>query len=411
MRKMILALIALATLTTAQPVHQTVWVKDDGVTPIAVLPFESESGAITRDEPWKIIAKDFEFSDKVEIHRLKEADSTRFVERNIALYVTGKYSVVGDSIKLEVTLNDITTGEQLLGKLYPITAKSLRDVSHRFANSVMEFIYNEKGPFETKVLYTRRTANGKDIYMMDYDGQRTRRVSKGGINIMPTFVTPDSCLWVNFQRGKPDIYRGNLRTGVMKPIIYSRSIEASPDYTPIRGRIAYSSTRSGNSEIYTADLNGKNREKLTVSPGIDASPAWSPNGFYIAFVSDRSGSPQIYVMDYTGSNERRLTFNGSYHDAPAWSPDGKKVVYTAQRNGKFDIFTINLDGTEETKISNVLPGSNQYPAWSPDGSHILFVNTRGKTSNLYRISADGSGEAVRVTTTGDVEMPAWSFID
>jgi len=115
-------------------------------------------------------------------------------------------------------------------------------------------------------------------------------------------------------------------------------------------------------------------------------------------------------MDYSGANLRRLTFSG-FHDAPTWAPDGKKIAFTAQHNGKFDIFTIDLDGSNETKISGVLPGSNRYPVWSPDGSQIIFVNSRGAMSNIYRIPANGEGAAVPITTTGDAEMPAWSFIE
>lgn len=411
MKRLLATGLLLTTSLMAQPIRQTAWVTEDGSTPIAVLPFKGEGVPIKSDAPWVTIAKDFDFSSRVELHKVNRADTASFSEKGIPLYVDGEYRIVGDSIYLEISLNDVSTGDMLIGKSYPITSKSLRQVAHRFSNLVMETIFLEKGPFETKILYTRRSKEGKDVYIMDYDGHNSKKISRGGVNIMPCFINDNKFLWVYYGRGKPDIFSGDLKSGVMKPVIYSRGIDASPDYSPVRGRVLFSSTRNGNSEIYSSDVNGKSVQRLTVSPGIDASPAWSPNGFYIAFISDRSGSPQLYVMDHSGSGEKRLTFNGSYHDAPVWSPDGKKIAYTAQRDGKFDIYTINIDGTEERVISAVVPGSNQYPVWSPDGSQIIFVNTQGSISNLYRVGVEGEGEAFAVTKTGDVEMPAWSFIE
>jgi len=410
MKKILLLAISVTTLLVAQPIQQTAWVTQDGSIPIAVLPFETTTGVITTNKPWEVIANDFEFSNKIDMKRIATLDSASFISNNTSLYVSGDYRVVGDSVYLDMRLSDITTGEMLLGKSYAITSRALRTVAHRFANYVIERIFLEKGPFETKILYTRYNASGKNIYIMDYDGANSRAITQSGMNIMPTFVSNDQFLWVSFRRGKPDIYSGFFRRQNITPFNATRKIEASPNYSPIRGRVVYSSTRTGNSEIYTASLDGSDREKLTVSPYIDASPVWSPNGHHIAFISDRSGNPQLYVMDYSGANLRRLTFSG-FHDAPTWAPDGKKIAFTAQHNGKFDIFTIDLDGSNETKISGVLPGSNRYPVWSPDGSQIIFVNSRGAMSNIYRIPANGEGAAVPITTTGDAEMPAWSFIE
>ncbi len=410
MKKILLLALNIITVSLSQPIQQTAWVTQDGSIPIAVLPFKTETQTISTDKPWEVIANDFDFSDKIDCKRIEVIDSAKFIEHSTSLYVSGDYRSVGDSVYLDIKLNDINSGEMLLGKSYAITKRALRTVSHRFANYVIERIFLEKGPFETKILYTRYNDSGKNVYIMDYDGANSRAITQNGMNIMPTFVSNDQFMWVSFRRGKPDIYSGFFRRQNITPFNATRKIEASPDYSPVRGRVVYSSTRTGNSEIYTANLDGSNREKLTVSPYIDASPAWSPNGHHIAFISDRSGNPQLYVMDYSGANLRRLTYSG-FHDAPTWSPDGKKIAFTAQVDGKFDIFTMDLDGSNETIISGVLPGSNRYPVWSPDGSQIIFVNSRGAINNIYRIPANGEGVAVPLTKTGDAEMPAWSFIE
>ncbi len=216
MTRTVLILLPIISSLLSQPIRQTAWVTNDGTTPIAVLPFQSESGTISNDEPWKIIASDFDFSSKIELLRLNKVDKLLFEQRGVVLYVEGSYKVVGDSVTLQISLKDITTDEMLVGKSYTVKKDALRTVSHRFANLVLETIFLEKGPFETKILYTRRSKEGKNVYIMDYDGVGSKKISRGGVNIMPTFIDDEQFLWVYFGRGKPDIYRGNLKTGVMK---------------------------------------------------------------------------------------------------------------------------------------------------------------------------------------------------
>ncbi len=398
-----------SVVVKTQEYDRTIHAKNDQIK-IGIVPFTG-SGQISNDDiPSRVIASDLDFSNRIEIVEMEKLDTNLLKTNGARMYVSGTYKSVGDSLVITASLNDFLTRKKLLTKSFSVLKNDVRKASHRFSNQVVKSLFMQNGPFETSILVSRRVSGGKDIYVMDYDGYNMRKITSGSINIMPTFIDEYRYLWVSYKQGRPELYRGNINTSVAEKISFSKGMNISPDYSSVTGKIVFCSSRDGNSEIYTSDISGGNIDRLTVSSANDGAPAWSPNGYMIAYISDRSGSPQLYVMDNTGSNERRLTFVGTYQDSPVWSPDGKKIAYTSRRDGKFDILTISLDGSEETKITAVMPGNCEYPVWSPDGSQILFVQSQGGRENLYRVSADGAGKAVAVTKTGDVQMPAWSFL-
>ena len=56
------------------------------------------------------------------------------------------------------------------------------------------------------------------------------------------------------------------------------------------GKIAFTSSRTGNGEIFVMNSDGTSQTNLTNGPGGDGQPSWSADGRQIAFVSDR-GAP------------------------------------------------------------------------------------------------------------------------
>lgn len=411
MRKNVIIVIFLYVTTNsiyAQRVHLKAYASGFDSIPIAVVKFRSlNNNPVTKNEPWKVIAHDLQFSGRFSVIHYDKPDSSEFIKQGIGIYIYGEYSIKGNSVELECFLHDASTLELLVGKKYRGELKYIRNMSHRYANMILDMLFGERGPFLSKILFVKDKGNIKNIYIMDYDGYNQKRLtSKEQVNIFPAFIDSNTFVWTSFLRGKPDIYKGSVYSGSSNILIYSRYVETSPSCSPIVDKIVYASSKRGNLDIYTCDRNGKNRKQLTFNRSIDTSPCWSPNGYHIAFTSDRSGQPQIYIMDTDGANTRRITFEGSYQDSPAWSPKGDMIAYSSLRSGKFDIWIISPDGSGSACVTEK-PGNNEYPTWSPDGSHIGFVSTRGGRSNIYCIRPDGSS-LKQITKSGDVKMPDWS---
>ncbi|MFW6245343.1 MAG: hypothetical protein ACOC36_05605, partial [Fibrobacterota bacterium] len=364
-------------------------IRFDSIT-IGVVDFISTNDqTMNRDETWKIIANDFDFSGKFNVVTSAAFDSVLFDTNNVGIYIDGDYTIEGDQIVVNCYLKDVATQNLIIGKKYKGDLKFARGMAHRYANEIVEMLFGDRGIFESKFVFIRVEGTNKNVVLMDFDGYNQVQLTKGNIlNVFPAFSDKNTVLWSSYQRGKPDIYKGTLSDGSSKIFLYGRALHVSPDVSPIDGAVAYACSNTGSLDIYTCAPDGTNVKQLTFHYGIDTSPAWSPNGYQIAFTSDRAGSPQVYVMDSDGANQRRVTFESRYCDSPAWSPKGDKIAFASMGDGyKFDIWTVTPDGEETFKVTEI-SGSCENPTWSPDGSLIAFTRTIGGRSDLYVVKPD-----------------------
>ncbi|HEX3019195.1 MAG TPA: hypothetical protein VHP36_02790 [Chitinispirillaceae bacterium] len=407
----ILTLLIFSSIVYGEKFDLEVYASKFDSIPVGVIDFRSSNGkkiSETDLQPWKIIASDLDFCGKFSVTSLGDYDSAAFAAASVGIYIDGEYTVEGSQVAVNCYLRDAATRELIIGKKYKGELKSMRAISHRYSNEIVEMLFGDRGIFLSRILYINSSGNKKSVAIMDFDGYNSVTLTKNDvINIFPAFMDTKNILWISYLRGKPDMYKGSITDGTSKIHVYSKAITTSPDVSPIDGTIAYGSSIKGNLDIFTCNPDGTNVRQLTVHYGVDTSPSWSPNGYQIAFTSDRSGNPQVYIMDADGANQRRLTFESKYTDSPAWSPKGDKIAFMSMNeNGRFDIWTIAPDGTGLTRVTDI-GGNNEYPSWSPDGTLIGFVNTTGGRSDLYTVKHDGT-RVRRVTNSGNVKMPDWS---
>jgi TolB protein len=390
----------------AEKVNLSVYASNLDSIAIAILPFAQQEGTrSTNDDPWKVIANDLEFSGRFSVFRMTKPDTIAMSKNNVPLYIDGACEAFGQYVRVTCSMHDAKSGSVVAERKYESDTKHLRSTGHKFADQLVEMLFNDKGIFESRILFVKDGGAKKNIMLMDWDGDNLQAVtSNSTINIFPAFIDSVSFLYTSFLRGHPNIYKGTF-SGKSTYIVPSRFTDTSPAYSPITGKIAFASSRDGNMEIYSCDLDGTGIKRLTSSRSIETAPCWSPNGYQIAFTSDRAGQPQIFVMDADGSNMHRLYFGGGYQDSPAWSPKGDRIAFHMIANGKFDIWTAAVDGSNPFQVTTA-PGNNEYAAWAADGEHIAFSSERGGKTDLYAIKADGS-HMKRLTFSGNAKMPDW----
>jgi Tol biopolymer transport system component len=172
------------------------------------------------------------------------------------------------------------------------------------------------------------------------------------------------------------------------------------------GRIALTSSASGNQDIWVVDpLGGQPTDLTWPDTASDQSPAWSPDYARIAFISDRSGARRVWLMSADGSNPKQLTDDPGSVSAdadPAWSPDGTQMAFASTRNtGSWAIWVVGIDGSGLHRLS---PGVGTSPAWSPDGSQLAFDSSGA----IHVLNADGTAE--HALTSGELpdSTPSWS---
>jgi TolB protein len=402
----LLVICGVSISVDAEKVNLSVYASNLDSIAIAVLPFKNTGEAtLSRDEPWKALANDLEFSGRFAVFKMNAADPAEMAKNNIPLYVDGDYEFFGQYVRVGYFLRDARSGSLLVEKRYEIDVKHVRNTGHKFANQLVEMLFNGKGIFESRILFVKDEGAKKNIMLMDWDGDNLRPVtSNSTINIFPAFVDSVSFLFTSFLRGHPNIYKCAFGG---KPVymVPSRFTDTSPAYSSITGKITFASSRDGNMEIYTCDIDGSGIKRLTSSRSIETAPCWSPNGYQIAFTSDRAGLPQIFIMDADGGNVHKLYFGGGYQDSPAWSPKGDRIAFHMISGGKFDIWTVSPDGSNPVQVTTV-PGNNEYPAWAADGEHLAFSSERGGKCDLYGILADGT-HCTRLTNSINAKMPDW----
>jgi TolB protein len=310
-----------------------------------------------------------------------------------------------DRVVFAVKVYDVISEKFIFGRNFGGKKEFTRLIAHRAADEMMKY-FGERPIFTSKVVFVSTRDGNTEIYMMDYDGQRVRRVtSNSDLDILPTWSADnEKILYTSYRRNNPDLFMFHLYTGKTELIATTQANYAA-DWCRGGDKIVYTSTRSGNAEIYVKYMKTRKEKRVTFNPTIDTTPCWSPSGDEIVFTSQRSGTPQIYIMNADGTNIRRITHDGTYYDSPAWSPDGTRIAYVARIESRFDIYVYNLKDNTVVKLTEQ-SGRNENPTWSPDGRHLIFASNRGGSYQLYTIDYDGDNLR-QLTFKGENKMPEW----
>jgi TolB protein len=334
--------------------------------------------------------------------------------------VFGTVSRSGNNVRVEVRLFNVRSRQSAFAKEYSGTITNPRLYAHTIADELHQQQRGLRGVARTKLTFssdrnrekltgTVENRDTKEIYIADYDGANSRRITVNRqLNITPVWA-PDAraIAYTSYRRGYPDIFVALIYQGTQETPTNNRGQNWLPAYSPDGTQIVFTSNRDGNPELYVMNRDGSNVRRVTNHPAIDTTPTWSPTGTQIAFTSDRSGTPQIYIVGSDGLNLRRLTTAESYADRPTWSPAPFNEIAFAARTGPgYDIKVYDLASGRTTQIT-FGEGSNESPAYSPNGRHLAFVSTRTGRTNVFTVGRDGRG-AQQITRDGNNYTPSWS---
>ncbi|PYT18359.1 MAG: Tol-Pal system beta propeller repeat protein TolB [Acidobacteria bacterium] len=397
--------------------------------PIAIPAFQASADGRARDlakETRDTLRDDLDFSGYFSIvpeeyHKLVRPDSGGHIPFKEWLGVGAEDLMMGElhleasNLVCEGRLYDTSDQKVLFGKLYRGEPDLARVIAHRMSNEIVQQHTGQPGIALTRIAFVSQVGKAKEIYVMDYDGARSKRITgNGSINLSPAW-SPDGkeIAFVSYRTGTPELMIISNDGALRAAFPQQGELNSAPSWSPDGSAVAFSSSRDGNAEIYLLRLSDRSLKRLTNNDGIDTSPTWSPDGRQIAFTSDRAGSPHIYVMAADGGGVHNVTPEVSYCDAASWSPLGDKIAFTARVAGGFDIFVRDVKAYEAdprsgpigrlTENSNI----NEWPRWSPDGRHLAFASNRTGNFDIYTMDLDGS-HLRRLTHGGNSYSPAWS---
>ncbi|MHB8879753.1 MAG: DPP IV N-terminal domain-containing protein, partial [Myxococcaceae bacterium] len=298
----------------------------------------------------------------------------------------------GERLKADLRLFTVSTGREELKISHEAPVRDARRLAHRLANEIYRFFTRETGPFETHLVLGRKTAQGKDVYLTDWDGKNPVVIASGGLNVLPALGPDGTVGYTSYRKGKPDIF-GQRPGGQASVLVQAGRMATGVAFSPDGKRIAYSLADGESAQLWIASADGSSPRQLTKTPFfINSSPTWSPDGKRLAFVSTRGGTPQIYLVGADGGDPKRLTFQGNYNQTPDWSPRGDLIVFTArdERNA-FDLFTVGVDTGKVKRLTQDV-GNNEEPSFSPNGRHIVFTSNRNGGSQPFVMTFEGNAQ-------------------
>lgn len=341
---------------------------------------------------------------------VSEAEARRhWKDRQAAYLLEAEASRVADSALLKVTLTDLDAGAVLLSRHYRRNAAGWRALAHRASDDVVRQLTGRRGIAGTQIAFVGDQSGGKELFVMDYDGENPRQLTRNkSINLFPRWKPDGKALaFTSYKDGNPDIYLYDLSQGKIIPLLDRQGLNIPGGFSYDGKKLAATVSRGKNPNIFVIDIGSRKADAVTSHHGIDSSPTFSPDGLSLAFVSDRAGNPQIHIIELATGHTRRLT-RLNWCDSPSWSPTGEWIAFTgrAHRKDPLDIFLVDNTGTRTIQLTHG-EGSNESPSWSADGRFLVFTSTRGGRRRLYRMDADGSAPHPVGDMPGNLFAPNW----
>ena len=418
MRSAILALLALL-------VPVSLWAQDpEGVRlrltyqpefqpGLVVLPMAGPAGQLVAG----IIRQDLDFSDRFKLSEATGAQPGQPVnlplwkERGADWVLAGDLQPRGAGLALRLTLHDAVYGQTKGNQTFVLPGagdSGFRMAVHAASDEVVRWVTGTPGAAATRIAYVRGGREGKEIYLVDSDGENVQRVtSDASIALSPTWSPNGRALaFTSYRGGTPALWERDIGSGRDRVLSNRSGLNITPAYAP-DGRIAFAATVSGNTEVVA--LEGGTVRALTQGRRFDSlSPTFSPDGERIAFVSNRLGEPQIYVM--TPGGEARMVSEYTYgrpgySTSPDWSPQGQWIVYHTRAGGSHQIAVVGADGRGRRLLTN--QGTNEDPSWAPDGRHVVFASPNRDGGGLFVLDTV-SGRIRPLVRGRGLGLPDWS---
>ncbi|CAI2719168.1 hypothetical protein [Nitrospina watsonii] len=310
-------------------------------------------------------------------------------------------------------LYDVVHNRYLMGKRYQGGRQYVRVIMRRFADELMDQLTGIRGVAETQIAFLAASEEGKELYSVDFDGENVNQISNEQSVVLSPNWSPDrrTIVFTSYRDRNPNMVLMSINGDKRRTLLDIPGLNSAPSWSPDGKRIALSLSKDENSEIYTLS-RWNELTRLTRHFNIDTSPTWSPDGKRIAFTSDRAGAgrPQIYVMDAEDGDRqgvRRITFDSWYNDNPAWSPDGDKIAYTS-RVGDYHQIRLFFPETGKTALFTQGPSNKEEPSWSPDGRFLAYRVARGRYSSVHIKGFNGKPSRQLTHLPQGSFSPTWS---
>ena len=354
-----------------------------------------------------------EYSDKGQASYSKP-NLTKWKESGITYFVATQISSAGNAIEAKIKAYSVLTGKEIYSQTQKFEQKNIRHKSHQLADAIYRAVTGKPSIFNSKIVFVSdRGTHGKDtvkeLYIMDFDGNRVEKLTNFNSVVLSPSVAPDnSKIMFSVIATHKEVSRNKVRS--IKNIdlkmydLKTKSFSTISDKPGINSGAVFNSSGNmvyltlsfrGNAEIYEMEMSTGKMRNVTNHNSDDVDPSITRDGLLMAFLSNRPGRAHIYTMDpnHPDKGAKRISFVGQFNSAPRFSPDGKDIVFSSWVDSGFDLYRIASDGNNLVRLTKDF-GSNEEASYSLDGEFIVFTSKRvisrtKAVQDIYIMNRDG----------------------
>ena len=249
--------------------------------------------------------------------------------------------------------------------------------------------------------------------LVSYQNGTSTRLTSVSNNYDPN-IAANRMVFTSERDGYPQVYISDLGVTTPHRVMSTGSFDRTPALSPSADSIVFVSLRSGVPRLYLIRAPALNQANFDSAQALSTGsagytpedgPVWSPVGGKIAFTSVRGGNSQVYVVPSGGGAAVPLTSEGGGAFQPAWSADGSKIYYIAATPGYSLRVVSSMGGSATTVVpDSLLVGG---PA-SCNASFCLYSTGFGTASGTISALAIGpdSSQTILARTSAMEREPA-----
>ena len=359
----------------------------------------------------------------------------KWKEAGISYFVATQVSSSGQGIEAKVKAYSVLTGKEIFSQTYKLQQNNVRATTHQMADAIYRSVAGKPSIFNSKIVFVSdRGTMGKDtikeLYIMDFDGNRVERLTNFNSVVLSPSVAPDnskimfSAILSHKETARSkvrtikniDLKMLDLRTKAISTVSDRPGINSGAIFSASGDLIYTTLSFKGNADIYEMNINSGALRNVTNHYGDDVDPSINRDGSMMTFLSNRPGRAHIYTLNPQSPDKgvKRISFVGQFNATPRFSPDGKEIVFSSWVDSMFDLYRISADGNNLVRLTKNF-GSNEEPVYSPDGEFIVFTSKRVLSRNkavqdIYIMNRDGEILGQLTQEFGRNYSPQWTNI-
>lgn len=224
------------------------------------------------------------------------------------------------------------------------------------------------------VVFARYDHDAVELWSLDTQDRRTRRMTSGGaVNLEPRF-SPDGkrlAFVSTSYKGHFHIFIGQFEGGLLSDVrqLTSENVSTLPRYyySEVDHEISPAWTRDGSEILFVSNrghIHGTGGFwKIKAEPGAEAHeihyeetnwkarPDFSPDGKRMVYASYLGQAwHQLWVMPAGGGDAFPISYGAFDNVNPRWSPDDSKIAFISNRSGNTSLWVQTIPGGEQTEV-------------------------------------------------------------